>query len=671
MATITEKGSKGHHRFALTVEQEKLNVSNNTSTLRFVFKISPVETGWRWSDYSDGISYTIAINGVEYKGQIPEYGGYGPEKIKSATLIIDHNTDSSEEIDFSFSVIDTTTATYTPGNASASDTLKVVTATSNSLSDLTNADDRKFDVVVDVNSSTKLTGTTIQSITLDETVNSADALTLGCACSNKVTINLINPPMNIVYENSFIDVNVTLKSPETTQHPDIYAYLGRFYITDVKTSNDYKTLTLTAYDGFCKMSGKYIATVGVNTSIQAVYYDLSQQLHEKCGISMVARLDFPQNRLIAFPYLDITYQQAIGYLAGCFGGFARFNADNKLEIATYKDSGLVIDGSMQYMNGFKRLTENPLRITSIKTGTKEKTIVRGDGSNGTEISFENPYITDALADEVYNNIYGMTYSPCQVKWRGNLATRVGDIVHVVDNNGDIHNVLVMNQQIKIGGGLNSTIDCKGKSQTTSSFSNNFESVGQKLDRIYKTLEQRILDATNLITGNKGGYVVLNDTNGDGKPDEILVMDYEEINAATKVWRWNKEGLGYAYNPSGNAYAGPYRTAITSDGQINADFITTGTLNAERIAVETHNNVTGLLTDYIHFGDGTMTFGKGDSALTLKLENNQVAFYSGENRIAYFSNNSFEIENLTNGKIRFQNFGFIPRASGNLTFTKLI
>jgi hypothetical protein len=48
----------------------------------------------------------------------------------------------------------------------------------------------------------------------------------------------------------------------------------------------------------------------------------------------------------------------------------------------------------------------------------------------------------------------------------------------------------------------------------------------------------------------------------------------------------------------------------------------------------------------------------------------VAFYSGDTRIAYFSNNSFEIENLTEGKIRFANFGFIPRASGNLTFTLL-
>jgi hypothetical protein len=79
----------------------------------------------------------------------------------------------------------------------------------------------------------------------------------------------------------------------------------------------------------------------------------------------------------------------------------------------------------------------------------------------------------------------------------------------------------------------------------------------------------------------------------------------------------------------------------------------------------------VLTDYIHFENGTITLGKGDSALSLKLENNQVAFYNGATRIAYFSNNSFEIENLTDGKIRFQNFGFIPRASGNLTFTKLV
>ena len=179
------------------------------------------------------------------------------------------------------------------------------------------------------------------------------------------------------------------------------------------------------------------------------------------------------------------------------------------------------------------------------------------------------------------------------------------------------------------------------------------------------MEQSILNATNAITGNSGGYVVVHDSNNDGKPDEILVMDSENISLATKVWRWNKEGLGYAYNAAGNAYLGPYGIAMTSDGQINASFITTGILNAELIRIGDEK-----FGDYIHLENGTMIFGNSDNPMTLKLENNQVAFYSGTTRIAYFSNNSFEIENLQEGKIRFQNFGFITRASGNLSFTKL-
>lgn len=87
----------------------------------------------------------------------------------------------------------------------------------------------------------------------------------------------------------------------------------------------------------------------------------------------------------------------------------------------------------------------------------------------------------------------------------------------------------------------------------------------------------INDATSLITGNSGGYVVLHDTNNDGKPDEILIMDAPTIATATKVWRWNNAGLAY----SSTGYSGSYATAIY-DGHIVADFINTGTLNANLI-----------------------------------------------------------------------------------------
>jgi hypothetical protein len=325
------------------------------------------------------------------------------------------------------------------------------------------------------------------------------------------------------------------------------------------------------------------------------------------------------------------------------------------------------------MGGFKRITEKQLIATSVSTGTKDNPIVSGDGVAGTNITFENPYITNAMTDDVFAKVNNLTFTPCEVKWRGNPAIQAGDVVKVFDKTGYPHHVLVMSRSLKVGGGCNDSIMCKGNSETKSEFSGNFESVGQKIQRVYSSLEQAILNATNAITGNSGGYVVVHDANNDGKPDEILIMDSENITLATKVWRWNKEGLGYAYNAAGNAYLGPYRTAITADGQISADFITTGTLNAELIRIGDEK-----FGDYIRLEDGVMHFGSADNPMSLRLGNitvdgvttQQVALYSGETRIAYFSNNSFEIENLQEGKIRFQNFGFVTRASGNLSFTKL-
>lgn len=92
------------------------------------------------------------------------------------------------------------------------------------------------------------------------------------------------------------------------------------------------------------------------------------------------------------------------------------------------------------------------------------------------------------------------------------------------------------------------------------------------------MERAIQNATKLITGNSGGYVVLHDSNGDGSPDEILIMDKPTIEEALKVWRWNNSGLGY----SSTGYNGSFALAMTIDGAIVADFITTGILNANLI-----------------------------------------------------------------------------------------
>jgi phage minor structural protein len=134
------------------------------------------------------------------------------------------------------------------------------------------------------------------------------------------------------------------------------------------------------------------------------------------------------------------------------------------------------------------------------------------------------------------------------------------------------------------------------------------SIGTQAAVVKQTMNNTMTDAiraaTLLISGNSGGYLILRDTNADGKPDELLIMDTPNITTATKVWRWNKNGLGY----SSTGYNGTYGLAMTASGQIVADFITTGTLSADRINGGTLvlgglNDVDGVLK--VYDADGTL------------------------------------------------------------------
>ena len=92
----------------------------------------------------------------------------------------------------------------------------------------------------------------------------------------------------------------------------------------------------------------------------------------------------------------------------------------------------------------------------------------------------------------------------------------------------------------------------------------------RAEKIKEEIAQKIKDVTAAITGNSGGHVVLHPAEN---PQEIFIMDTPDTSTAKKVWRWNLAGLGY----SSNGIGGPFKTAITADGQIVADFITAGKL----------------------------------------------------------------------------------------------
>lgn len=120
------------------------------------------------------------------------------------------------------------------------------------------------------------------------------------------------------------------------------------------------------------------------------------------------------------------------------------------------------------------------------------------------------------------------------------------------------------------------------------------------------LEQAQKEATDIIKNPGEGHVVIYPSLAD--PQELLIMDTTNINTAQKVWRWNVGGLGF----SSTGYNGTYGLAMTNNGAIVADRMTTGTLRAINIMgvaitgssiLSTNSNTDIFLNDgQLHFID---------------------------------------------------------------------
>lgn len=124
-----------------------------------------------------------------------------------------------------------------------------------------------------------------------------------------------------------------------------------------------------------------------------------------------------------------------------------------------------------------------------------------------------------------------------------------------------------------------TLGASGSLNDSSLTSKNNSALKELLARIEEIpteshiLEAAKAEATDLITsGTLGTYVIV-------FPDEIIVTNNLNYTARTAhVWRWNKNGLGY----SSTGYNGTFELAMTANGAIVADRITTGTMSANRI-----------------------------------------------------------------------------------------
>lgn len=192
------------------------------------------------------------------------------------------------------------------------------------------------------------------------------------------------------------------------------------------------------------------------------------------------------------------------------------------------------------------------------------------------LSLTNTSMANNIKLNMYRNIFDEqtnTYIPCRVT---SITQELND---------ELTLKLVLESECKYG-------------DYTSNIVAKIDKIDAKVEYVWdKVIDGTIKEVTDLIKKGINGYVVVNE-------NEILIMDTNDKNTATYVWRWNSGGLGF----SSTGYNGTYSLAMTKDGSIVADMITTGNLNAKLIKVGVLQSLNKKT--WINMEDGTFSFANG-------------------------------------------------------------
>lgn len=295
---------------------------------------------------------------------------------------------------------------------------------------------------------------TLNNFKFQNMINPNNEITIGNTCASSVTFSIYMPTVSL--ENKEITIFEGVKVGTEIK----YIKLGIFTIT--KQTSDGEYTSYEAYDRMYKADMPYFSDMTFPSTDKAILNEICGKL----GISLATNI--VTTHTINEKPQGYTYREIIGYMAMLQGCNAVINSDGNLELRWYKDSGYVLDGHKYYQQSVTFTTSKDFIIQKLtcnntKSGSTEQSqITSGDGATG--LSFANPFMTQAILDEVYKKIGGFTFRPLTVKFVGDYRLEVGDII-TVNKGGVDYKVPIMQITHECDGGLMDTVTSIGQSDT--------------------------------------------------------------------------------------------------------------------------------------------------------------------------------------------------------------
>ena len=440
---------------------------------------------------------------------------------------------------------------------------------------------------------TEIDSSLILSCTLTQTLNSGQEFTIGSACTDEIEVEYLAQDDNLIAKGDVLTLYWVNDSGTKTKVGIYYCEKPNYQGLMREISGTSTVYKVVAYDTMSKLDADFSGWLHANQAqFPKTIWQLVQLACQRAGVAL-ASSSLPINgsySVQAFYADDLTCRQIISWAAEAAGCYAHMNADGKLQFLTYTDKRSTVkitpDGASNstayYADSlsYEDYTVKAIEKVQIRQSDSDVGVIYPDSTTATNtyavqgnllLTTGTEANLKSVAQNLYNVLKNVTYTPCKVSVPSSSGLACGQIVHVKDARGREFDTYLMSATISSGKARFESVGSASRESSSAVNSQSYKNLTGKMLEIKTSVDGLEVKASDLT----GKYTDLKAT-VDGLSSEVkkdtkitgggnLILGSESFkNAALR-------GSGTVeYNDDGSA------TVTNSNSLKGFDFNTTST-----------------------------------------------------------------------------------------------
>lgn len=426
---------------------------------------------------------------------------------------------------------------------------------------------------------TEIDSSLILSCTLTQTLNSGQEFTIGSACTDEIEVEYLAQDDNLIAKGDVLTLYWVNDSGTKTKVGIYYCEKPNYQGLMREISGTSMVYKVVAYDTMSKLDADFSGWLHANQAqFPKTIWQLVQLACQRAGVTL-ASSSLPINgsySVQAFYADDLTCRQIISWAAEAAGCYAHMNADGKLQFLTYTDKRSTVkitpDGASNstayYADSlsYEDYTVKAIEKVQIRQSDSDVGVIYPDSTTATNTYAVQGNLllttgTEAnlktVAQNLYNVLKNVTYTPCKVSVPSSSGLACGQIVHVKDARGREFDTYLMSATISSGKASFESVGSASRESSSAVNSQSYKNLTGKMLEIKTSVDGLEVKASDLT----GKYTDLKAT-VDGLSSEVkkdtkitgggnLILGSESFKNA-KLQGNAVSGSSVTYNDTGSA-----------------------------------------------------------------------------------------------------------------------